>query len=296
MPFKLQNTSSIRYRPARLKRYLDEFLISFDFQKHVGQDPVSFVRRFARQEDREVAALMSSSFAYGRVGQIFAFLERLFAILGPNPYDFVIGLDRGEGKRLFKNLQYRFQKGEDIARFLDHLRTALLRYGSLEKLFMSAYCGAPDEAGRVPAAMDGFVRILLNPSSLDSKSPVSFLLPSPAQGSTCKRLNLFLRWMVRGPDEVDLGLWKSFAPRDLIIPLDTHVARISRYLGLTSRNSLNWQTAVEITRNLSLLDPQDPVKYDFALCHLGISGDCPSRSDWLKCRPCPLRPVCRCWN
>ncbi|MBI1884102.1 MAG: DUF2400 family protein [Chlamydiae bacterium] len=147
--------------------------------------------------------------------------------------------------------------------------------------------------------VDGFLNQEVSPfypsGLLPQDSPVRFFLPNPKDGSTCKRLNLFLRWMVRGPDTIDLGLWREVSPSDLIIPLDTHVARISRYLGLSSSITYAWKVSCEITQNLKRLDSRDPIKYDFALCHLGISGDCPSRPDLDKCEPCMLRPICCCW-
>ena len=118
------------------------------------------------------------------------------------------------------------------------------------------------------------------------------LLPDPARGGSCKRLLLFLRWMARGPDGVDFGLWKLPTSR-LVIPLDTHIARISRLLGLTTRNDLSWKTAADITASLALLDANDPVKYDFALCHYGMSGVCPAKPVRENCRRCALQTTCR---
>ncbi|MBW2258057.1 MAG: DUF2400 family protein, partial [Deltaproteobacteria bacterium] len=118
-------------------------------------------------------------------------------------------------------------------------------------------------------------------------------LPSPTGGSACKRWNMFLRWMVRPPTEgIDLGLWDSLPPSALVVPLDTHVLRIARLVGLTRRRDGSWRTAAEITANLRLLDPDDPVRFDFALAHLGISGACKGRRDEAVCSACPLRPVC----
>ena len=121
------------------------------------------------------------------------------------------------------------------------------------------------------------------------------LLPHPDRGSACKRLNLFLRWMVRGPDGVDFGLWREVPAGELVVPLDTHVHRIGRFIGLTRRKDLSWKTAEDVTRRLRQLDAEDPVRYDFALSHLGISGTCASRKDLRRCADCPLKPICRFW-
>ncbi|HET6922885.1 MAG TPA: DUF2400 family protein, partial [Anaeromyxobacteraceae bacterium] len=118
------------------------------------------------------------------------------------------------------------------------------------------------------------------------------LLPDAGGAGACKRWHLYLRWMVRGPDAVDLGLWTGVPRAALVVPLDTHLARIGRCLGLTGRRDLSWRTAGEVTRSLRLLDPADPVRYDFALCHLGMSGACPARRDPAACRACPLAEVC----
>ena len=119
-----------------------------------------------------------------------------------------------------------------------------------------------------------------------------YFFSSPAGGSACKRLNLYLRWMVRHDPGLDLGLWTEVPPSRLVIPLDTHVARIARYVGLSSRNTADWKMALEVTRALREFDPGDPVKYDFAICRLGILDYCPRKRDALKCAACLLKPVC----
>ncbi|GAC1603956.1 MAG: hypothetical protein NVS4B10_16730 [Myxococcales bacterium] len=149
-------------------------------------------------------------------------------------------------------------------------------------------------------ALGAFVDDLLAPDFrpfTGARAPtrrLKHLLPHPARGSACKRLNLFLRWMIRPADGVDFGLWEVPAAA-LVIPLDTHVHRIGRFIGLTRRADLSWRTAEEITARLRTLDADDPVRYDFALSHLGISGSCPSRRDARKCEGCPLQPICRHW-
>ena len=121
------------------------------------------------------------------------------------------------------------------------------------------------------------------------------LFPLPSAGGPCKRLHLFLRWMVRR-EAPDFGLWTSVSPARLLIPVDTHVENMSRAIGLTRRRSRNWRMAEEITAALAAVDPGDPVKYDFALCHKRMSGDCRDRRDAVVCAPCGLRVVCRHWR
>ena len=121
---------------------------------------------------------------------------------------------------------------------------------------------------------------------LPSAAGVRFFLPSPEDGSTCKRLNLFLRWMVRPDDGVDMGLWHGVSPSQLVIPLDTHVSRISISMGLTGRRTVDWKMAREVTARLRAIEPRDPVKYDFALCRLGMLESCPQHADPAACPLC----------
>jgi uncharacterized protein (TIGR02757 family) len=153
-------------------------------------------------------------------------------------------------------------------------------------------CLRPGET-TVRWALARFVDTLLARSpDLPRDAGVRHLLTSPAGGSACKRMNLYLRWMVRGGDGIDCGLWPGVPTSALVIPLDTHVARISRFLGLTRRRTQDWKMAEEITASLRRFDPADPVKYDFAICRLGILDHCPSRRNLHKCAACPLLELC----
>jgi uncharacterized protein (TIGR02757 family) len=298
---KLSSTRKFSEISNGVKSYLDPFLERFNYSDHLSQDPVLFVHRFKNPRDQEVAGLLASCLAYGRVEKILGFLESLFKILGPSPYHFILNFDPFKDRKHFYDLVYRFHRGRHIACFIYLLKQILVKYRSLENVFLEGYSST---SGDFQDALSKFVEKILNQNALPfypsgnlpKDSPVRFFLPSPKDGSTCKRLNLFLRWMVRGPDQVDLGLWTNVRSAHLMIPLDTHVARISRYLGLSSFKNISWKMVEQITENLRILDSQDPIKYDFAICHLGISGDCPSRPDPARCKPCQLRPVCSCWN
>ena len=164
---------------------------------------------------------------------------------------------------------------------------ALRRHGGLKELFFSS------GGATVQERLSEMVRGILRGSQGKPPTGVSQLLPDPATGSACKRMHMFLRWMVRR-DEVDFGLWAEYGTQNLVIPVDTHVARISQKLGLTARRSPDYKMAVEITDSLRAFCPADPVRYDFAIAHLGISGDCPSRRDQDKCSDCELAGVCGC--
>ena len=159
---------------------------------------------------------------------------------------------------------------------------------------------ASDET-EVEDALNNFCRILLGfgheqfypRGELKRRNGVRFFFPSPSEGSACKRLNLYLRWMVRPEDGIDCGVWTRVKPRQLVIPLDTHIARISTYIGLTDMRNPGWKMALDITHSLQRLHPDDPVRYDFALCHLGIAGDCPRKRNLQKCAKCPIVAICR---
>jgi uncharacterized protein (TIGR02757 family) len=267
-----------------LKGLLDAFYRGFDFRGRMRHDPVEFPHRYRRAGDIEVAAFIASSFAYGRVEQFKQAVERVLKVLGGSPRDYLLDFrPRGMGRR-FSGIKYRFNETEDIIALLHIMGELLRRHGSLHGAFMGFYGEEDPDIGN---ALTGFVGHIMGVDT----SPVygrklrppglRQFFPSPRTGSACKRANLFLRWMIRDRD-IDFGIWKG-VPRDkLVIPLDTHIMRVSQCLGFTRLKSAGWRTAVEITRALKALDPVDPLKYDFALCHTGISGLCGAAA----CRGC----------
>ncbi len=198
---------------------------------------------------------------------------------------FLRDLSRGRGRSLFKGYIYRFHTGDDLVLLLLTLKEVRSRYGSLENLFTGHY---QESNGDVKLSLTRFVDDLYG-TALAIGHPgrgMGHFLPSPRKGGACKRLNLFLRWMVRDRD-IDLGVWNGIRKSDLIIPLDTHIARIAYCLGLTGRKTADWKTAADITEALKGFDPDDPLKYDFALCHQGIAGIC--RADRSLCGACSLK-------
>jgi uncharacterized protein (TIGR02757 family) len=254
-------------------------------------DPIHIVRRFARPDDREVVGFCAAALAFGRVASVLQSIERLLEVMGPHPAAYVRSYEAHRA-RDFSGLGHRWIRAVDLAALAGILRGMLDRSGSVERFFAEDYhTGAAD----VGAALDSFSRraLALAPPQRRSKSSpgVGYFFPRPSAGSACKRLNLFLRWMVRR-DALDLGVWTRVPPSALVVPLDTHVIRVGRCLGLTRYTSPGWAMAREITDSLRALDPGDPVKYDFALCHLGMMNACGfSRSQ--KDSQCPLRGVCR---
>jgi uncharacterized protein (TIGR02757 family) len=275
---------------SALKKKLDRFYREFDFQNRIKHDPIAIPRRFSRPEDIEIAAFIASSFAYGKVDLFRPVIESILRSCGKRPAEFLVNFSLKKEKKYFEGLYYRFNKEKDILCFIYLITKALKEYGTMKDLFNHSYKPEDDDIRNgLEGVTDIFSTVDTTPVYGRNLRPSGLrqLLPSPRTGSACKRMNLFLRWMVRKKD-IDFGVWDNIPPSKLIIPLDTHIARISRCLGLTERKSSNWKTAREITTSLKKLDPQDPLKYDFALCHQGISGLCKGERAPSVCRNCSL--------
>lgn len=263
----------------------------------LAADPVRFVRRYAGRDDREVAAVFASGFAYGRVDLFGPVLDRLFATMDRHggPRAWVDGFEVASHGHEVADLVYRWNRGIDVILMARGLRRAL-GGGTLEAVFAGDDAETALDVG-VGALRDAIVAEAPGcgvPATSFATLPrgVRTLLARPADGSPCKRWNLFLRWLARPADGVDLGVWSRPPPRALVVPLDTHVGRIARFVGLTQRATDSWATAVDITRALQRHDRDDPLRFDFALAHLGISGGCTGGWDAAVCPACPLVDVC----
>lgn len=257
--------------------------------ERIKTDPIEFPHRYHDSLDIEVVAFLSAILAYGRVSLFKQILEKVLALMGEKPYRFIETFDPDHERRRFKGIYYRFNRTEDFIALFTLMARVVQRYGSLGSLFISLYKENDPDIG---PALTRFVNTFKRESDGPISPGLAYLLPSPEDGSACKRFNLFLRWMVRPNDGVDFGLWKAIPPAKLIIPLDTHIVRIAGYLKLTKRKTPDWKMAKEITEGLKRFDPIDPLKYDFPLCHLGLSGDCPLVADREKCKQCLLLKVC----
>ena len=283
---------------ASLKFHLDNFLDNFPRERHVSNDPVQFVHRYEDPRDREVAGLIAAVFAYGNVKSVIRTVDAALQYLGNSPSRTLATFDPRKDARRLRGFYHRFNTNRDLAVLFWIVRRALEDYGSLEAVFTAGLSPADTDIG---AGLENFCKTLLGfgheqfypRGELKRRIGVRFFFPRPSEGSACKRLNLYLRWMVRPEDGIDCGVWKTVAPRQLVIPLDTHIARISSYIGLTEMRSPGWAMALEITRNLRALHAEDPLRYDFALCHLGIAGDCPRKRNLEKCARCPIVAICR---
>ncbi len=272
-----------------LKARLDALRDGFDVAAHRAADPVEYVHRYADPHDQEVVGLVAASLAFGNVKAIRRSVGRVVALLDPAPARRLATMRRATLDRGLDGFVHRVWRGEHVARLLWNARGIRAREGSLGAAFEARLAA---RSGDLREGLADFADALRGPTPDRS---MAHLVPDPRAGSACKRLLLYLRWMVRPADGVDLGLWRA-DPASLLIPVDTHVQRIGRNLRLTDRETASWRTAEEITASLAKLDPRDPVKYDFALCHLGVSRQCPSRRDPAICASCALRPSCRHWR
>jgi uncharacterized protein (TIGR02757 family) len=289
-----------RARPAAnreraVKAALDAVRERCDVSARRDADPVGFAHAYDDRADRELVALVAACIAFGNAKTIRAKLGDLLDRVGPRPS---LAADDPRALRArLRTWKHRVFRGDDVARLLSGARAVQREHGSLGALFeaelarqggelrgaLATWCEAIREAaGLRPQKGDG------------ARRGPAHLLADPRGPSGSKRLLLFLRWMVRGPDGVDLGLW-HVDPARLLVPVDVHIHRLSRNLGFTRRRNLSWKTTEEITSALARLDPADPVGYDFSLCHLGMLQGCPSRRDEKRCEGCGVKPVCIHW-
>lgn len=264
----------------------------------VDSDPIVFVGRYSDSADREVVGWIASAFAYGRVATIQANVRTILAALGPSPARTLDGVSdfRAFARERLAGFRHRFHGAEDAAALLFAIASARRSAGSVRDLFERELRDEDRDVGgllsRVVARVEALdFRPALGRKTLPERHPVRFLFPDPASGSACKRWNLYLRWMVR-KDALDFGLWPGIPASKLVIPTDTHVHLVARRLGLTRRRAADWKTAREITDRLARFDPADPVRFDYALCRIGIFGICHPVAGKSRCLECAARGAC----
>jgi len=287
-------------RAVALGAALERLREGLDRGRRIAADPVEFPRRYADPADAEVAGLLAACLAYGRADVFKRELEKVLGAAAPSPAAFAARLARAPDASPLSDFSYRFNRPPDVAALLAAAGYVRQRHGSLGERFGTLFreARARGEASPVRAALAAFAAELRDAPPARAllarrgARGLRHLCPDPSAGGASKRWNLYLRWMVRGPDGVDLGLWRGVPAAALVVPLDTHVARVARCLGLTKRRDLSWRTAEEVTAALRAVDPVDPVRFDFPLCHLGMSGGCPPRRDAESCRRCPLVAAC----
>lgn len=249
--------------PSR-KTALEELYRTYNRRCFVRPDPLQFLYAYPNLKDRELAGLVASTLAYGRVSHILRSVSTALGVLGPSPFDFVMQASPSALGSAFAGFRHRFSSGEDLASMLWAARNIIHRHGSLENAFLA---GLRPEHETVLPALTAFVEAFRS-----AGARACFLLPQPERGSACKRWHLYLRWMVR-QDEVDPGGWDRVSPSRLIVPLDTHMHRIGLRLGSTTRKQADARAALELTQAFLSIVPEDPVRYDFSLTRLGIRTD-----------------------
>ena len=282
-----------RFDPVFLKPRLDALYEGFNYPGS-ATDPIQIVRRFDRPDDQEVIGFVAAALAFGRVASVLQSIEHFLEIVGHQPADYVKRFDPRRDAEAFARFGHRWIRAADGAALVWALRNVIERSGSIEAFFAEGHA-APDED--IGPALERFSQRVLEFDFREvygrragKALGVRFFFSRPSTGGACKRLNLFLRWMVRR-DELDLGAWTRISPSKLVVPLDTHVIRVARCLRMTRYTSPGWAMARDITAALRRIDPEDPIRYDFSLCHLGMMNACgfsrPQRD-----AQCPLRGAC----
>jgi uncharacterized protein (TIGR02757 family) len=276
-----------------LRPVLDRLYANFNVDRS-ATDPIWIVHRFARADDREVVAFIAAALAFGRVQSVINSIEGMLQVMGSSPAAFVRNFDPARDRNCFKHLVHRWTNGADFAALVWILHQMIAQSGSIEGFFVE---GLADDAVDVGSALQSFSTraLALDVSAIygrkKPKPGVAYFFSRPSSGGACKRLNLFLRWMVR-EDRIDLGVWKKVRSGQLIVPLDTHIIRVGRCLRLTRLKSPGWRMAADVTASLRTLDPVDPVRFDFSICHLGMMNACGFEKK-IGDTNCPLKGACR---
>jgi len=247
------------------KRVLENIYSAYHKADYIHPDPLEFLHRYSLVQDREIVGLFASSFAYGRVGQILRSVTRVLDAMDGSPCLFVMNASREDLREKFCGFKHRFTTAEELVELLHAAGKVISAHGSLYECFLRGYDPGKSDVSDALMAFTVRLREYMGHSG-------NSLLPCPERQSACKRLHLFLRWMVR-KDEVDPGGWEEISPSRLIVPLDVHMHRIGMALGMTRRAQADLRTALEITGAFRKIAPDDPVRYDFSLTRMGIRND-----------------------
>jgi uncharacterized protein (TIGR02757 family) len=278
--------------------HLDRLYSAFPFDRSLADDPLSCVRPYATDPRAgEIAGILAATLAVGNTTAIRGAFGRLEEIAHRDLPGLVAGTTASNYAKRLGKFRHRWIRGDQIGYLALRLRTLYQSYDSLEDVYLEGSGGVPGGfAGGLDALAQG-LRGAPGPDLPEAPAGYVALFPSPLERprSACKRMTLFVRWMVRDRFP-DLGLWRRVPTGELHVPLDYHVHWIAYNTGLTRRRSRSWAAVEEITETLRRIDPMDPIKYDFVLCHTGISGDCPKERQIEICGPCSLRPDCRLWR
>lgn len=272
-----------------LRAKLDELVSTFDLST-ISPDPLEVVRKFDDPLDREVSGILAAAFAYGRADIVVRNVSGVLEAMGPSPHGYLAReFDPAEAHVRFRGFSHRFHKTPDLVSLLTCLAGAIREHGSLGQLFERVHDRGARDVG---PSLTRWASALIAYAGRRPRRSLRFLISSPEDGSACKRMNLFLRWMVRRTSP-DLGQWAFVDPSQLVMPVDTHVHRITTFLGLNRRKAADWKTARALTDVLATFDPGDPVRYDFAICRLGVLDLCSTKRRKENCDVCQLREACR---
>jgi len=249
----------------RLKAFLDEKVDTYNQPSFIHPDPISIPHAYSRKEDIEITGFWASILAWGQRVTIINKCKELFAMMDNQPYDFMLNHSENDLKPLLK-FKHRTFNDIDTLYFVSYFKDFYQQHNSLEDAFLMGLRENDEHVGNALIRFhDQFFELP------DAPQRTRKHIATPARKSACKRINMFLRWMVRQDNKgVDFGIWKNIKPSQLICPCDLHVERVARKLRLIERKQMDWHTALELTENLRKFDPNDPVKYDFALFGLGI--------------------------
>jgi uncharacterized protein (TIGR02757 family) len=307
---KPQQSSVSSLKAQDLKKFLNRLQSDLHQTQFLSSDPLEFVHRYSDPWDQEVVAVLSSLLAYGNVKQIRKSVEEALKRIGKiskGPADLIRQLHQNPkliktASQVFEGYVHRFNVGSDLVILFQLISQSWKTHGSLGAHFLSYL---DPKSPNIEKALSLLIQDWRSQADSTASPTFSYLLTSPADGSCCKRWCMLLRWMGRF-DEVDPGLWTLESPLrktfpkgrglksdQLVMPLDTHTGRISQYLGLTSRQTMNWKAALEVTESLKKVDPTDPIRYDFALARLGILDLCQRSYREEICKKCQLLPACQ---
>lgn len=273
-----------------LKKFLDTNKIQFDDEKFLVTDPILFPKQFSKKEDIEFVAFVSALFSYGNVSSIKSFLNKLFFLFGENPFANFIKMELEFG--LFQNLKYRFQTEKDIFHFFLGLKNLYREKNSLENFFGISQDRTEQ---RIIMFQKNFISILEKTTEKKISSGLKFLIGSGEKNSTHKRYNMFLRWMTR-KNFPDFGIYETFQEKNLLYPVDVHIAKFSKAVGLSERKTINMKFAKEITNQILQIEIDDPLKYDFSISRLGILKVCKMEYIEEICENCNLKKVCKIYS
>jgi len=243
---------------------LEHIYRTYNSRRWVHPDPLEFLYSYRDPLDREVVGMIASSLAYGRVLQILKSVQFVLEKMGRSPREFLASREEADLREAFRGFKHRFTTAQELVTLLVGIKGVVKRFGSLQACFRRGYRERDDT---VLPALSRFVDELSDVCSGGFNS----LLPRPEKGSACKRLHLYLRWMVR-KDRVDPGVWDAIPAKKLVVPLDTHMHRVGMHFRFTRRSAANLRAAEEVTKGFQAICPEDPVRYDFALTRIGMRG------------------------